>query len=131
MSKNKTTYDKNRSLPYKNRSDLLVKQKSKCANSPGSNLRNMGNYECLLWKYSDGTFETGAGFEADHIVEYSLTKDTSISNIQLLCPNCHSAKTLSAERQVEKSIVYDYTFFLLNFFLQINLKNYISLKVMH
>ena len=86
MPKNKTTFDKNRNFSYQNKSDLLVKQKSKCANAPGSNLRNMGNYECLLWKYVDGTFETAPGFEADHIIEYSLTKDTSISNMQLLCP---------------------------------------------
>ena len=93
MPKNRTKYDKNRILSRENREILLIKQKSKCANTPGSNLRNIGNYECRLWKHGDGTFHEIERFEADHIVEYSLTKDNSISNMQLLCPSCHRVKT--------------------------------------
>ena len=93
MTRNNTRYDKNRFLSYKNKSELLIKQKSKCANSPGSNLHNIENYECRLWKHYDGTFDPDEGFEADHIIEYCVSKDTSVSNMQLLCPSCHRVKT--------------------------------------
>ena len=50
------------------------------------------NYKCLLWICYDGTFD-GAGYDFDHIDEFSKTQDNSIYNIQALCPNCHSVKT--------------------------------------
>lgn len=32
-------------------------------------------------------------FEVDHIVPHSITQDDEVSNLQALCPNCHSLKT--------------------------------------
>ena len=34
-----------------------------------------------------------AGYTFDHIEEFCLTKNNNLTNIQALCPNCHSVKT--------------------------------------
>lgn len=71
---------------------LLKRQENKCANKPNNHATGLIGYECLLWKYQDGTFDD-AGYEFDHIDEYCLTQDNHHKNIQALCPNCHSYKT--------------------------------------
>ena len=104
----------NRCATYDDKIKLLIKQQARCANKPGSNLYNIGDYECLLWKYKDqdnkGVFDD-SGFEADHIVEYSICKDSSLSNLQLLCSNCHTVKTanFNKERRQISSIPDDNT----------------------
>ena len=73
---------------------LLHRQNKCCANYPGSNLFDMGDHKCLLWKNSDHNGEfTDSGFEIDHIIEFSETGDNNIDNLQLLCPDCHRFKT--------------------------------------
>lgn len=71
---------------------LLNRQGNKCANIPGGSAPGVGDYQCLLWKYQDGTFDE-SGYEFDHIDEYCLTQDNHHKNIQAMCPNCHSYKT--------------------------------------
>lgn len=71
---------------------VLNRQNNRCANSPMRPALNLSNYQCLLWKCNDGYFDM-AGCQFDHINEHCLTGDSSVSNIQALCPNCHSVKT--------------------------------------
>ena len=66
--------------------DIVLKnQQYKCANS-------IKNYNCLLWMINNGNFDE-AGYQFDHINEYCLSSDNSVTNIQALCPNCHAVKT--------------------------------------
>lgn len=82
---------KNKKSIYIKRSDemeLLRKQKFRCANSVGSNLYNIGTYECILWKLYGGTFD-----EAGYQIAY-----WGHNNLQLLCPQCHAVKTLNSQK---------------------------------
>jgi hypothetical protein len=83
---------KNLSVDFKR--EIAGKQHFKCANRPGSNLRGLQNYQCPLWKMSTdrGSFDQ-AGYNINHIVEFSVSKDDSKSNLQALCPSCHACKT--------------------------------------
>ena len=42
--------------------------------------------------FNGGNFDD-SGYEFDHIDEFSITKNNDESNIQALCPCCHSFKT--------------------------------------
>ena len=67
-------------------------QNNKCGNSPFNDSNMFNGYKCLLWKYNKGKFDD-AGYHIDHIIEYCISKNNHISNLQALCPNCHSVKT--------------------------------------
>lgn len=66
------------------------KQKYKCNNK--SNSKIIENYDCPLWSKNDGSFDE-SGYEIDHIVEFSISKNNDINNLQALCHSCHSVKT--------------------------------------
>ncbi|HLX54434.1 MAG TPA: HNH endonuclease, partial [Aquella sp.] len=69
----------------------------RCANSPGKQLRSMGDFECPLWRTPgnhQGNFDE-SGYEIDHIVEFSISGDDSKSNLQALCLSCHRVKTVN------------------------------------
>jgi len=74
---------------------VALGQRYKCANKPGSNLRNLENYLCPLWKIKDyyaGSFD-GAGYRINHIIERAENGTDDLANLQALCPMCHSYKT--------------------------------------
>ena len=81
-----------RYIPVGVKKAVLEKQGFKCANNPFVKQLIMQGYECLLWRFNGGSFDE-AGYEFDHIDEYSITFNNNVSNIQALCPNCHSVKT--------------------------------------
>src|SRR5689334_18358673 len=68
------------------------RQRFKCANKPGKKLNGVGDYECPLWKHEDGTFDQ-TGYCIDHIIEYAITQNNDIKNLQALCSMCHQMKT--------------------------------------
>jgi 5-methylcytosine-specific restriction endonuclease McrA len=95
MSKStKSDSPNSRCLQKEIRKKIANRQNNKCANSPGVNLRGMGKYKCLLWEKitNKGSFDE-AGYQVDHIIEYCLSADDNESNLQALCPQCHSVKT--------------------------------------
>lgn len=70
-------------------------QKYKCANNPHILLaiNKLINYKCPLWRNNgDGSFDE-AGYEIDHIEEYSINQNDNINNLQALCLSCHRVKT--------------------------------------
>lgn len=69
---------------------IAGKQKYKCKNSPQSQV--IQEYDCPLWTCGDGNFDE-SGYEIDHIIEYSISKNHHIENLQALCKFCHSVKT--------------------------------------
>ena len=75
---------------------IAGRQGYKCANKPGSNLKGLEDYDCLLWKIKDdvmkGSFDE-SGYAIDHILEHCITQDDSEDNLQALCNNCHAVKT--------------------------------------
>jgi hypothetical protein len=65
---------------------IAGKQNYKCA-------AGIPDYQCPLWIGNNkGCFDE-SGYEIDHIVEYSMSKDDSIKNLQALCRSCHMVKT--------------------------------------
>ena len=82
----------NRYISEKVKNNVLIRQEFRCANSPFNPAVGLADYKCLLWMVNNGLFDQ-AGFQFDHIAEYCITKDNDESNIQALCPNCHSVKT--------------------------------------
>jgi hypothetical protein len=91
-----------RKLPESIKKKILEKQLYKCANSPFFPAIGLIGYKCLLYKCGDGSFDE-AGYAFDHIEEFCITKNNNITNIQALCPNCHSVKTKNFSK-------YKYTF---------------------
>jgi 5-methylcytosine-specific restriction endonuclease McrA len=73
-----------RYISQKIKQNVLQRQEYKCA--------KIKDYRCLLWICNNGIFDE-AGYEFDHIEEYSITKNNLEDNIQALCPNCHTVKT--------------------------------------
>jgi len=75
--------------------EVVAKQEHRCKNSPGSKIKSLEDYDCLLWKKpapSTGIFDL-SGYQVDHIVPWCETHDNSIENLQALCPSCHGRKT--------------------------------------
>lgn len=74
--------------------EILENQKYKCANKPTVYLYNIEGYKCKLWqnKENPGLMAKG-GYEIDHRIEFALTRDNDIMNLQALCPECHKVKT--------------------------------------
>ena len=66
----------------------------RCANTPNSKLDKLEDYDCPLWESvkKNGSFDR-SGYAIDHIIEYSLTQNNDITNLQALCPACHAVKT--------------------------------------
>lgn len=69
------------------------RQNYKCANNPEIQLFKIQNYKCPLWRNNgDGSFDE-AGYEIDHIEEYSISQNNNMDNLQALCLSCHKVKT--------------------------------------
>lgn len=84
-----------RKLSEVTKKKVAANQHFKCNNKPGSNLRGIGQYECPLWKIdgeNKGIFDR-SGYEIDHIIEWCLTQNDDITNLQALCRMCHGVKT--------------------------------------
>lgn len=71
---------------------VASKQSFKCANKPDIKLKGLEDYDCILWKTSDGSFD-GSGFTIDHIIERCLGGSHDLNNLQALCSMCHMVKT--------------------------------------
>lgn len=86
---------------------IVARQKHRCNNKPGSNIKGLEDYKCPLWLIVDnnGTFDE-SGCEIDHITEQSVGRNDDISNLQALCPMCHKVKALShaAEKKTNQTI---------------------------
>ena len=90
-----TSNKKRRQLTDKETDQLLELQAFRCANRPNSDnvqTKDHKKYYCLLWKCNEGFFDE-SGFDKDHINEFSISKDNSLDNFQLLCVSCHRVKT--------------------------------------
>jgi len=70
-----------------------------CANNPNSFAPGCKGYVCLLWKNGGNGLFDEAGKEIDHIVEVTHGGTNELSNLQVLCPNCHSVKTKRCAKQ--------------------------------
>jgi len=89
---NKMVNIKKRYVSEITKKHVVILQNFKCANSPNSNLKNIGKYKCHLYQIGDGSFNE-SGWEIDHIVEFSIGGSDDISNLQALCVCCHQVKT--------------------------------------
>lgn len=86
------THRKRKYISTNIKNKVAKRQNYKCANDPENPAANLKNYVCLLWYCNNGNFDE-AGYQIDHIVEYSDEPNNDTSNLQALCPNCHSVKT--------------------------------------
>lgn len=81
---------RSRYVTKKTKETVTKRQKFKCANELGSNIRFMGDYECPRWKRFDGYVDH---YDMDHNVEHCLGGSNDADNINLLCLDCHREKT--------------------------------------
>ena len=70
----------------------------RCSNNPTKFAVGCRGYVCPMWKINDGFFDE-SGKQVDHIVELCHGGTNDISNLQVLCPSCHSVKTRRAQTQ--------------------------------
>jgi hypothetical protein len=77
---------------------VIEYSQNKCANSPINPATGCKGYECPFWKFCQGEFDE-SGYQIDHIVELSIGGTNDITNLQVLCVNCHSVKTKRAQKQ--------------------------------
>lgn len=102
-----------RTLTTSNKKYIAGKQHYKCANNPSAALKGLENYLCPLWQKVDknivGDFDE-AGYEIDHIEEYSLTANDNENNLQALCLLCHRVKTIRFAMN-NKNIAYGSNYF--------------------
>jgi len=82
---------------------ILERQNYKCANKKGANLIGIGDYVCPRWDSLNYQGDISDNYEIDHIVEYSITNDNSLENLQALCRDCHGIKNKNFSK---KNIVY-------------------------
>jgi hypothetical protein len=54
------------------------------------------------WKCKMCDCILSAAYQIDHIIPFSIDGDDSISNLQALCPNCHSSKTQRESNRIHK-----------------------------
>jgi 5-methylcytosine-specific restriction endonuclease McrA len=79
------------------RKELLSRQR--CSNSPSFPAIGCNGYKCPLWNGPlQGLFDE-SGKEIDHIVEVKHGGSNELSNLQVLCPCCHSVKTKRCAKQ--------------------------------
>jgi hypothetical protein len=76
----------------------LISLRKQCANNPSEQAPGCNGYYCPLWSFRNGFFDE-SGYQIDHIVEVKHGGSNEISNLQLLCPCCHSVKTKRCARQ--------------------------------
>lgn len=61
-------------------------------------------YICPQWKYYNGSFDKSM-YHIDHIIELQHGGSNHPSNLQALCPSCHSVKTYFQQgKKVEKEV---------------------------
>ena len=81
---------------------IASQQYFKCNNSPDGTIYNKNNttgcedYKCPFWKFNSGRFDKSL-YEVDHIDQN--TKNIMRSNLQALCPCCHSFKSRKYQRK--------------------------------
>jgi len=73
-------------------------QSEVCANNPSNFAIGCKGYICPMWKTNGGYFDE-SGKQIDHIVEICQGGTNDVSNLQVLCPCCHSVKTKRAQTQ--------------------------------
>uniref|UniRef100_A0A6C0C9J9 HNH domain-containing protein n=1 Tax=viral metagenome TaxID=1070528 RepID=A0A6C0C9J9_9ZZZZ len=96
----------------KSKKIILERQNHRCANNPDVNLFRIGDFSCPLWESTRRGVFTDPLYEIDHVIEFSLTSDNNIENLQALCSYCHSFKTKSFRKELslarKKGIIGDY-----------------------
>lgn len=94
------------------RKTIAGRQYHKCNNKPGSALRGLEGFQCNHWLRegdNKGCFDE-SGYEIDHIIEWSLTHDGNMDNLQALCTGCHKVKTKRFLREKKQQITKNYQF---------------------
>lgn len=84
-----------KNLSKTNKDRIAMRQRFKCANYPGSQLKHLENFDCPLWQYNGNFAESG--FEVDHITEFADGCSDN-DDLQALGMDCFASKT--------KNIVY-------------------------
>ena len=97
MSKRKITFQNRRICITASIRNILLSQ-TVCANNPINFAPGCKGYICPLWKNGNGLFDE-SGLEIDHIIEVTHGGTNELSNLQSLCPCCHSVKTKRCAKQ--------------------------------
>lgn len=97
-----------RKLSKAGKDRIAGRQRFKCANYPGSELKHLQNFVCPLWQNNDifkGNFGE-SGFHVDHIVEFADGGSDEDYNLQALCMDCHAIKTKKYQSLKKKNVIY-------------------------
>jgi hypothetical protein len=89
-----------RYISNENKEIILKRQNYRCANTPDANLYRIGDFPCVLWEGTRKGVFMESGYEFDHVIEFSLTRENNINNLQALCHSCHAYKTKDFQREL-------------------------------
>src|ERR1700722_77282 len=71
----------------------------RCANKPGSNLRQLEGYLCPSWSGSNGGSFDEAGYYIRRITQRCVSKNNNEPNLKAaICPSCNSCKNIRSRR---------------------------------
>lgn len=96
-----------RNVPERVKKQVAGRQLSQCNNKPHYPAIGCEEYLCPLWLKSinPGNFDQ-ASYEVDHIIELRGGGSNDPSNLQALCPNCHSYKTRNFNKKfIRKEVI--------------------------
>lgn len=91
----------NIAVPKSVKDNVLSFQKGKCANFPGSKIREINGYICILYKNNgDGKILLKTNGECDHIKPREIGGSNDEWNLQYLCQFCHAEKTSNDRKEL-------------------------------
>jgi hypothetical protein len=86
-----------RTISQSIKKSIITRQHYKCANSPGSKLMELEDFECPLWEKHNGKFiktqdDKSYVYKIDNIIERAIGGTNELDNLQALCVQCYTEK---------------------------------------
>lgn len=88
-----------RKVSESTKKEVVNRQGYTCANKDG---KAVEGYQCPLWKNGGNGIFDELGYDIDHIIEFCISHNDDIDNLQALCKYCHLIKTKRFMKEFKK-----------------------------